>query len=185
MCAKRFRLLVEPHEEPKRVRCCVKPTRLVLDLVSGAWRAKGPRRVVVEKDLDAGDKEVKVRVSGEAYRSVPLGMADIMSLVPVPLDCRPELVLAGIRARSDETGTLAIKSGISTRLLSCGIGSRRSRSCTLLASVFCLCATGAGLLCHGALSTPSILGHSSEVVVAICCMLTGAIPPAAWKAILA
>ncbi len=80
MCARRLRLLVEPHELSKSVRCCVRPTRLVVDL-GGARRVKGPKRVDVENDLEAGEREVNVRVSGEAYRRVPFGMADIISLV--------------------------------------------------------------------------------------------------------
>jgi hypothetical protein len=42
---------------------------------------KGPKRVDVENDLEAGERDVKVRVSGDAYRRVPFGMADIISLV--------------------------------------------------------------------------------------------------------
>jgi hypothetical protein len=58
----------------------VKPTRLVVDF-GGARRVKGPKRLDVENDLEAGESEVNVRVSGDAYRRVPFGMADIISLV--------------------------------------------------------------------------------------------------------
>ena len=80
MCARRLRLLVEPHELPKSVRCCVRPTRLVLDL-GGARSVKGPMRVDIEKALEVGESEENVRVSGEAFRRVPFGIADMMSLV--------------------------------------------------------------------------------------------------------
>lgn len=60
-----FRLLVEPHDEPNKVRCCVKPTTL---FNGGARNAKGPSRVVVENDRAAGEKAEKDRVSGETWR---------------------------------------------------------------------------------------------------------------------
>ena len=43
---------------------------------AGARRVNGPSRVAVEKDREVGEREEKGRVSGEAYRRRPLGMAD-------------------------------------------------------------------------------------------------------------
>ena len=67
ICASRFLLLVAPHEDPKSVRCCVNPTRPVL---GGARKGKGPRRVLVEKEREAGEREAGEREAGEREEKV-------------------------------------------------------------------------------------------------------------------
>ena len=132
----------------------------------------GPSRVDVEKDREAGDREEKVRVTGEAYRKVPFGIDDRISLVVVAV-CNPELILVCDCPRSADVGTEAMNSGISSRSLSCGITSCLSLRFSLTTS-FLGAATGSPPRCHGALNTASILGHNSDVADAICCILTGA-----------
>lgn len=75
-----FRLFCEllPHDVPKRVRCWLNPTKLVL---GGARRVKGPSRVVVENDRDVEEKDENDLVTGDAYCSEPRGSAE--SIEPV------------------------------------------------------------------------------------------------------
>ena len=128
--------------------------------------------MVVENDRAAGEKDEKVRVSGEAYFSVPLGMApSIEDVVGVVV----EYVRVG---RKDEMGTVVMYSG--RFAFSTGACTTTSSSLGLCAGVCCLdAATFFPLLrCHGALRTFAMAGNISLVAVAICGRLTGA-----WKAI--
>lgn len=100
-------LFEEPHEEPKSVRCWLKPTKLVL---RGARRVRGPSLVVVEKDRAAGENEEKVLVSGDAYGRGPRGTAersDDVEKLPWMTDAE------GMMGRSAEAGTEAMNSGLS------------------------------------------------------------------------
>lgn len=129
---------------------------------------------MVEKDRAAGEKEENVRVSGEAYRNVPRGIA--ASIVDVVGGaCRlEEWAYLGRKA---DIGTVAMYSG----MLGFSVCSTiTSSSLSLRAGVCCFVATALLLLllCHGAFNTFAIAGHSSLVAVAICGRLTGA-----WKAI--
>ena len=62
-------------------------------------------RVDVEKALVAGESEENVRVSGEAYRRVPFGIADIMSLVVCASNAEADAIAACECLRNAETGT--------------------------------------------------------------------------------
>ena len=84
------------------VRCCIRPTELVR---GGARSVKGPKRVVVEKLRAAGEKDEKVRVSGEAYLNVPLGIVDSIDAV-VGADIAG--AYCGILGRSEDIGTVAM-----------------------------------------------------------------------------
>jgi hypothetical protein len=79
-------LLVWPHDEPKRVRCWLRPTSDVFR-ESGARSVTGPKRAVeVENTREAGVREWYVRVSGDALRNEPWGRPASISLV-VMLPC--------------------------------------------------------------------------------------------------
>lgn len=133
ICANKFLLVCcEPHDAPKRVRDCVRPTELVLD---GALRVKGPKWVVVEKDRAAGEKEENVRVSGEAYRNDPRGIA--ASIVDVVGGaCRLEE--CAYLGRKDDIGTVAMYSGM---LGFSACSTITSSSLSLRPGVCCLVAT--------------------------------------------
>lgn len=136
----------------------MRPTELVLD---GALRVNGPNRAAVEKDRAAGESDEKVRVSGEAYRNVPLGIAASIDDV-VGGECILEAV--GYLGRRVDNGTAAIYSGISA--LCCATTSfsfsLRTGVCCLVFAVVCL-----PLPCHGTFKTFAIAGHNSVVAVAI------------------
>lgn len=169
MCANKFRLVCcEPHDAPKRVRDCVSPTELAFD---GALRVKGPKCVVVEKDRAAGEKEENVRVSGEAYRNVPRGIAASIVDVVGGVERLEEWLYLG---RKDGIGTVVRYSGMLG--FSIGCSTTASFSLSLRAGVCCLVATALllPLRCHGAFNTFAIAGHNSLVAEAICGRPTGA-----------
>lgn len=173
-------MLVCPQDEPKRVRCWLRPTRDVL-LDSGARGVREPKRVVaVEKARELGVREVENgRLSEDARRNEP-GESMFLVVILLPL-VHPRLTNPDTGMRTTDSDPSLFKTSCLSPALA---SSRRIDACCRL-SRDCL-ATPDPVLCHGALNTAAILGHNSGVAAEICCMLTGVLNAAvaAWKAML-
>lgn len=117
-----------PHDVPKSVRCCEKPTNAVF---GDARSVRAPKRVVLEKEREAGENEEKGR-SGEAYRRLPCGMA---LRIEETVNADGDVVVLNVCCRRDAIVTWLMNSGIAGLTGCAGLAS----SCTAL-----LAATGLG-----------------------------------------